>query len=155
MTTPYDVPAFELINKLADYLRHNVEEIDSPSWASIVKTGTHVERPPQNPDWWYIRCASLLRKVYVHGPMGVEKLRTEYGGRKNYGVSPSHMAKASGAIIRTGLQQLEEAGFIETVENQGRKVTQEGSNLLKEVAEEVGQEVVKEIPELEKYQESV
>ncbi|MFW6117645.1 MAG: 30S ribosomal protein S19e [Thermoproteota archaeon] len=155
MTTPYDVPASKLIKKVADYLKLNVDEVDSPSWANIVKTGMHVERPPQDPEWWYTRCASMLRKVFVHGPIGVAKLRMEYGGRKNYGVSPSHTAKASGAIIRTGLQQLEAAGFIETIENQGRIVSQNGRKILKEIAEEVGREVVKERPELEKYMEGI
>lgn len=155
LTTPFDVPPFKLIEKVADYLKLNVEEIEPPPWAGMVKTGMHVERPPKNPEWWYVRCASLFRKVYVHGPIGVARLRAEYGGRKNYGVRPSHAAKASGSIIRRGLQQLEAAGFLETFKNQGRRVTREGRKLLKEIAEEVGREAVKEIPELEKYQEDV
>ncbi len=148
MVTPYDVPASKLIEKLASYLKENVDEITPPTWAGIVKTGVHVERPPQNPDWWYIRCASLLRKIYVHGPVGVERLRAEYGGRKDYGVKPEHAAKASGAIIRKALQQLESAGVLEAFKISGRKVTKKGRKLLEEVAEEV----VKEIPELARYQ---
>lgn len=148
MTTPYDVPASKLIKKLADYLKDNVDKITPPPWASITKTGTHAEKPPQNPEWWYIRCASLLRKIYVHGPIGVERLRAGYGGRKDYGVRPEHATKASGAIIRTALQQLEAAGFSEIFSNRGRRVTKEGRKLLRESAEAVKKEVVKEIPEL-------
>ena len=152
MTTPYDVPASEFVEKLAGYLKKNVDEITPPSWASFVKTGMHVQRSPQNPDWWYVRCASLLRKIYVHGPVGVERLRAEYGGRKDYGVRPEHAAKASGATIRKALQQLEAAGFAETFQTRGRRVTKEGRKLLNELAEEVKKEVVKEIPELVKYE---
>ncbi|MGC9346301.1 MAG: 30S ribosomal protein S19e, partial [Candidatus Bathyarchaeales archaeon] len=123
--------------------------------ASIVKTGAHVQRPPQNPDWWYIRCASLLRKIYVHGPIGVERLRAEYGGRKDYGVRPEHAVKAGGAIIRKALQQLETAGFVETFQKRGRRVTKKGRKLLEEMAEELKGELVREIPELKKYQEGV
>jgi small subunit ribosomal protein S19e len=151
LITPYDVPASKLVEKLGNYLKENVDEITPPPWASIVKTGMHVQRPPQNPDWWYIRCASLLRKIYVHGPVGVERLRAEYGGRKDYGVRPEHAARASGAIIRKALQQLEAAGFAETFKTRGRRVTKEGRKLLEELAEEVKKEVVKEIPGLEKY----
>lgn len=79
MITSHDVPASKLIEKLANYLKENVDEITPPPWASTVKTGAHVQRPPQNPEWWYTRCASLLRKIYVHGPIGVERLRAEYG----------------------------------------------------------------------------
>lgn len=152
MTTPHDVPASKFIEKLANYLKENVDEVTSPSWASIAKTGSHVQRLPQNPDWWYIRCASLLRKIYVHGPIGLERLRADYGGRKDFGVKPEHVVKAGGAIIRKALQQLEAAGLIETLKTQGRRITREGRKLLNEIAEELSKELVKEIPELEKYQ---
>lgn len=151
MVSPCDIPAYKLIEKLAKHLKDNVSEIEPPPWASLVKTGMHVQRPPQDPEWWYTRCASLLRKVYVHGPIGVERLRAEYGGRKDYGVRPEHAAKSSGAIVRLGLQQLQAAGFLESFENQGRRVTREGNKLLEEISEEVKKEVVKEVPELEKY----
>jgi small subunit ribosomal protein S19e len=152
LTTPHDVPASKFIEKLAHYLKENVDEITSPSWASIAKTGPHVQRQPQNSDWWYIRCASLLRKIYIHGPLGLEKLRAEYGGRKDFGVKPEHVVKAGGSIIRKALQQLESAGLIETSKPKGRRMTREGRKLLQEIAEQVGKELVKELPELEKYQ---
>lgn len=152
MTTPYDVPASKFVVKLAKHLKENVDEVNPPPWASSVKTGAHVQKHPQNPDWWYIRCASLLRKIYIHGPIGVEKLRAEYGGRKDYGVRPEHAAKAGGAIIRKALQQLESAGLIETFKPDGRKLTREGRKILQELAEELKKELVRELPELEKYQ---
>lgn len=152
LITPNDVPASKFIEKLANYLKGNVDEITPPPWASFVKTGAHVQRQPQNSDWWYTRCASLLRKIYVHGPIGVEKLRAKYGGRKDFGVHPEHKVKSSGAIIRKALQQLEASGLIETLKPQGRKVTREGRKLLNEIAEEVKKEMIKEAPELEKYQ---
>ena len=152
MATLYNVPASKLIEKLAQYLKENVDEINPPPWSSFVKTGAHVQKPPQNPDWWYVRCASLLRKIYVHGPIGLERLRAEYGGRKNFGVRPDHAVKAGGAIIRKALQQLEAAGLIEKLPSRGRKVTAEGRKLLQEITEELSREYVKETPELERYQ---
>jgi small subunit ribosomal protein S19e len=152
LKTPHDVPASKFIEKLAKYLKENVDEVTPPSWASVAKTGAHVQRQPQNSDWWYIRCASLLRKIYIHGPIGLEKLRADYGGRKDFGVKPEHVVKAGGAIIRKALQQLEAAGLIETLKPQGRRMTKEGRKLLQEIAEDVGKELAKELPELEKYQ---
>ena len=151
MTTPYDVPSSKIIEKLAKYLKQNVDELTPPQWASIAKTGVHVQRQPQNPDWWYIRCASLLRKIYIHGPIGVERLRAEYGGRKDPGVTPEHAKKGGGAIIRKALQLLEAAGLVETLKPRGRRVTQKGRKLLQELTEEVEKDLVKELPELEKY----
>jgi len=152
LLTPHDVPASKLIEKLATHLKENVDEVTPPMWASVVKTGAHVQRPPENPDWWYIRCASLLRKIYVHGPVGIERLKAEYGGRKGYGVRPEHAVKAGGAIIRKALQQLEAAGLVETLKPRGRRVTKEGRKLLETLIGELEKELLKEVPELQKYQ---
>jgi small subunit ribosomal protein S19e len=76
------VPADELIERLAEYLRENVKEVEAPQWALFVKTGSHKQRPPDRLDWWHLRAASMLRKLYVKGPIGVSKLRKIYGGRK-------------------------------------------------------------------------
>ena len=152
MITPNDVPASQLIRKLAKYLKENADAVTPPAWASMAKTGAHVEKQPQDPDWWYVRSASLLRKVYIHGPIGIEKLRAGYGGRKNYGVKPEHAAKAGGSNVRKALQQLETAGYVETFKPRGRRLTREGRKLLQELAEELSRDLVKELPELEKYQ---
>ncbi|HII79102.1 MAG TPA: 40S ribosomal protein S19, partial [Methanosarcina sp.] len=53
--------------------------------AKNVKTGVHKELPPINDDWWYIRCAAVLRKIYTDGPIGTERLRSVYGGKKDNG----------------------------------------------------------------------
>ena len=151
MITPHDVPASMLIEKLAKHLKENVDQISPPPWSNIVKTGSHVEKVPQNPDWWYLRCASVFRKIYVHGPIGAEKLREDYGGKKGSTVKPAHVAKAGKAIVRKALQQLEAAGFVETLKPQGRRLTREGRKLLQEIAEALHKDLVKELPELEKY----
>ena len=151
MITPYDVPVTQFIEKLAKYLKENIEEIQPPSWASFAKTGTHVEKQPQDPDWWYTRNASILRKVYVHGPIGLEKLRGQYGGRKDYGVKPEHAVKASGNIIRKALQQLESAGLVQIVALKGRSMSPKGRKLVKEIAEDLHKDLVTSIPALKKY----
>jgi len=152
LVTPNDVPASKFIQKLAKYLKENVDEVQPPAWASVAKTGSHVENQPQNPNWWYTRSASILRKVYIHGPIGIEKLRADYGGRKNFGVKPEHAVKAGGNSIRKILQQLEAAGLIQTASPQGRKMAPKGRKLLQEVAEDLQKDMVKAVPELRKYQ---
>jgi small subunit ribosomal protein S19e len=151
LPTPYDVPANLLIQRLASYLKDEVDEITPPPWVSIVKTGSHAERPPQNADWWYTRCASLLRKVYFHGPIGIQRLRSEYGGRKDRGVKPEHCRKGSGAIIRKALQQLERARLVEPYRNRGRIITKKGRSLLDRLSTEIKKELEKQFPELKKY----
>lgn len=139
MTKVQEVLANELIPKLAEELK-KIEGIAPPEWASFVKTGAHKERVPEDADWWYIRTASILRKVRLLGPIGTEKLRTKYGGRKRRGHKPAIFAKGSGSIIRKALQQLENAGLItQTAKgvHKGRVVTGKGDKLLNSTAKNI------------------
>merc|ERR1712136_677231 len=43
-----------------------------PVWVDLIKTGVHKELSPYNPDWYYIRCASTLRHLYIRGGVGVK-----------------------------------------------------------------------------------
>ena len=134
MTTVYDVKAEPLIKETAKELE---EEFEAPEWTQFAKTGAHKERPPEQENWYHIRAAAILRKIYTDGPIGVSKLRTIYGGRKNEGHGPEHHEKASGKVIRTALQNLEEAGLVETEEGEGRKITEEGQSFLDQKADKV------------------
>ncbi|MFN3528076.1 MAG: 30S ribosomal protein S19e [Candidatus Altarchaeaceae archaeon] len=132
----YDVPADKLINKVAIDLKENIK-FKKPEWADFVKTGVSRERAPDNPDWWWIRAASILRKLYIRGkPVGVSRLRTAYGGRKNRGVAPEHFYKGSGKIIRTILQQFDELGFTEKVDK-GRIITPKGTSYLDKISKTI------------------
>lgn len=150
LTTVYDVPADLLIKRVAEELKKS-PKIKPPPWAPFVKTGVHKERAPTDPDWWYIRCASLLRKLYIHGPLGVSRLRNMYGGRKNNGACPEHFYKGSGSIIRKALQQLEAVGLVEKVPKEGRRLTNLGRSLLDKIAHEIKLKLQKQIPALAKY----
>ena len=149
MAKAYDIPADDLIMKLAEQLKKD-KKIESPSWTAFVKTGAHTEKIPQNKDWWYTRCASLLRKVYIHGPIGVSDLKIEYGGRKKIGYNLSHHKDAGGAIIRKALQQLEVAGYI-VKKNKGRLVSEEGMKRIDRVATELYKEIIKTSQEMQRY----
>jgi small subunit ribosomal protein S19e len=152
MTTLFDVPAEDLNEALAERLADE-DAVAAPDWARFVKTGTGRELPPEQEDFWQRRAASLLRKVAVDGPVGVGTLRAEYGdsskGSTRYKVRPKRSTKGSGNIIRTALQQLEEAGYIETAQGEGRRVTGDGRSLLDETAGDVLEDLDR--PELERY----
>ena len=141
MPTAFEVPANELINRLAKHLKENVSDISPPAWSEYAKTGAHKERPPQDPDWWYMRCASLLRKLYVHGPVGVARLRVAYGGNVGRGNSPEHHVAAGGSAIREPFQQLQKAELVTIDGKKGRKLTKQGVTLLNRTAAEVAKEL--------------
>ncbi len=152
MVTIKEVPADMFIKALANYLKERVPEVRPPPWALFVKTGPHKEKPPEDPDWWYFRAASILRKLYINGePIGVGTFRTIYGGLQRRGVAPPHFKKAGGSHIRKILQQLERAGLVTKEGNKGRVLTPKGRKLLDKIAYEVFKEAVKYIPELRKY----
>ncbi len=151
MPTVYDVPPDVLIWRVAQYLKEQLSEhVKPPAWAAYVKTGSHVERSPTQPDWWYIRAASLLRKVYMHGPIGVSRLRLIYGGRKKVGRRrPEQFRRGGGAVIRELLQQLEKAGLVETLDRRGRALTGAGRSLLDKMAADIKREMTRVYPSLE------
>lgn len=100
-----------------------------PEWVQFVKSGSHAERVPQSPKFWFERCASILltvdRKV-----VGVQRLRNKYGGRTSNTVSRSHHRKSGGKMIRTAFQQLEKAGLVEKKLKLGRTITPAGKALI-------------------------
>jgi len=155
MVNIYDAPINELIDKAAQELK-KVEAIKEPEWAPIVKTGPHKELPPTSADWWYVRTAAVLRSIYKLGPIGVSKLRTKYGGKKNRGYQPEKFMKSSGSIIRHILQQLDASDFTKQAEKSGHKgriVTAKGKKFLDDVAstlvKETPTKVVKAEPKVE------
>ena len=151
MPTPYDVPPQLFINKLAQYIKNNVDQVTPPHWTPYAKTGSFAAKQPQDPNWWYTRCASLLRKTYLKGPIGIERLRAQYSGRKDCGTHPEHVRKGAGSNIRKLFQQLEASGLIETRKGQGRVLTNEGRRLLDTIATEIKTDLEKSMPELKKY----
>ncbi|MCU0861638.1 MAG: 30S ribosomal protein S19e [Methanomassiliicoccales archaeon] len=136
MVTVYDVPAEELIAKVASKLR-DIETIKPPEWAEFVKTGRHTERAPVQKDWWYTRSASILRKVAIKGPIGTSRLAEEYGGFADRGSRPNKAVKGSRNIARKSIMQMEAAGLVAKNKNKGRIVTAKGQKLLDAAAKEV------------------
>jgi len=131
----YDLSGEEYTAKLASKLSP-IEEFNMPEWASYVKTSTAKERPPTNADWWKVRVASILRQIYIHGTVGVIRLATKYGSKKDRGMRPERFRQASKKIIRVILQQGEKAGFLEKVteKRHGRRLTKKGKAFLDQAA---------------------
>jgi small subunit ribosomal protein S19e len=152
MATMYDVPINDLIEKVAEKLK-KLSDIKAPEWAHFAKTGMSKQRPPANADWWYMRASAILCTVRKKGPVGVEKLRTKYGGKKNRGHKPERFYKGSGSVIRKCLQQLEKAGLIEKKEkdvHKGRIITKKGVSLIDKTAGEI-----KKMPNKEKTEHTI
>ena len=114
MTTVYDIPA-DIFNPALALAMADQKAVSMPDWGQYVKTAVDRERPPTQENWWHLRTAAILRKVARNGPVGVTQLAQAFGGKKDNGVMPNTPGVASRHIIRTALQQLEEAGLVEQV----------------------------------------
>lgn len=140
MISPREVDAQKFNSVLKEELK-KVKEINPPSWSLFVKSGVHRERIPQQDDFWYVRSASVLRRLYLDNSVGVNRLRSYFGGKKRRGHKPAHFREASGSIIRKIVQQLESSGLVERNANKvGRKLTPQGRKLLDKIAYEVSKQ---------------
>ena len=149
MAKVHDVPADMLIKKLTEILKS--EDINPPTWISFVKTGVHSDKPPQKVDWWYTRCASILRKIYLNGPISIADMRSIYGGGKARGYGIASHRYAGGAIIRNAVHGLEKLGYVEKVEKKGRIVTKQGMKKLDNISTEILKELIQTTPKLKIY----
>merc|ERR1712226_289395 len=136
IVTVKDVTAEKFITAFSQHLKRQ-GRFEIPKWADVVKTARYKELPPIDPDWLYVRTASMVRKIYIRGGTGVGAFRKVYGGQYRRGVQKNVFQKASGKIARYCLQQLEEMGLVETHENGGRVITKEGQRELDTVAVQV------------------
>jgi small subunit ribosomal protein S19e len=135
MVNAHDVPSAKLISALAEQMK-SVSAVQEPDWAKYVKTGSHAERPPSNSDWWFTRAASLLRKLYIHGPVGLTDLKRAYGGTKALHYFPKHHRDAGGSNIRKILKQLEQAELVSKTPK-GRVLTPKGRAMLDKASKDI------------------
>lgn len=123
MATPNDVSAQKLIETMADDLAGKMKQ---PDWSRFVKTGPQASRLPTQKNWYFLKSASVLRRIYVDGPVGIERLRTVYGGLAERGTKPKRFIRAGGKIIRTIIQDLEKQGLVEKAGTKGRAISSKG-----------------------------
>lgn len=135
MVSAHDVPSSRLISALAEQVK-GLPGIQEPEWAKFVKTGSHAERPPTDANWWFTRAASLLRKLYLHGPVGLGDLERAYGGSKALHYFPKHHRDAGGSSIRRILKQLEQAELV-TKTPKGRVLSSKGRAMLDKASREI------------------
>jgi|GEM_PF-830372 len=136
--TVKDVPAQAFIEKYAQHLKRQ-GKMEIPKWVDIVKTATHKELAPYDPDWYYIRAASVARKVYLRPHTGVGSLTKWYGSNKRAGTLTEHFHKANGGLLRHILLQLESIKVLEK-DGKGRVITQIGQQDLDRIAGQLKEE---------------
>jgi small subunit ribosomal protein S19e len=150
MPHPTDIPPSVLLPRLAQELQSR-KAVNPPDWASFARTGVHTQSAPYQREWWYLRSASVLRKLYIRGARGVQRLSAEYGGSRDRGSAPYHARSGSRSIAREILQQLEGAGLVRKQKNGGRTLTADGHRLLDQLSKELLKGLAARDTQLAKY----
>ena len=122
----------------------NSDRFEIPKWTDLVKTGVHKELGPTDDDWYFVRAASIARKVYLKPGVGVGALRKWYGGQYRRGPRAKTFHRAAGGLNRSVLQQLEETKVVEKTASGGRRITRVGQQDLDRIAGQVARGVNEE-----------
>mmetsp|Transcript_13624 Transcript_13624/g.46139 ORF Transcript_13624/g.46139 Transcript_13624/m.46139 type:complete len:159 (+) Transcript_13624:28-504(+) len=136
--TVKDVPAQDFIVAYAAHLKRT-GKIEVPKWADLVKTAKFKELAPYDPDWYYVRAASIARRVYLRGNVGVGAMRKIYGGRQRRGTIKEKFALSGGSIPRHIFGQLEAMKILEKSGDGkgGRRITETGQRDLDSIAGQI------------------
>lgn len=143
------VPTELLLSNVAQTLKGD-KRIKAPEWLNFAKAGIHKEKAWEQPDWYYTRLASTLRKIFINGPIGASRLSQEYGGRVDRGSQRYHPASGSRAIVRHMLETLESLGYVKK-EPKGRVIAPAGQSLLDNASKAAIKELAEKDKTFEKF----
>jgi small subunit ribosomal protein S19e len=77
-----DVDQQKFTRALSAFLKKS-GKVKLPEWVDIVKTNIAKELAPYDDDWYYTRCASIARHIYIRAPVGVGSIQKIYGGESD------------------------------------------------------------------------
>jgi len=136
MSSVKDVCQQQFVVGFADFLKKS-GKMQVPEWADLIKLSRFNEQGPHNPDWYFVRAASVARHLYIRAPAGVGAFTKIYGARKRNGSAPSHFMRSSQSVSRRVLQSLEEMSLVEKDSNGGRKLTSQGRRDMDRIAAQI------------------
>jgi len=136
-TTVKDVSAELFVKAYAQHLKRQ-GKLEVPKWVDYVKTSVAKELAPYDPDWFYVRCASIARKIYLRPNTGVGALTKVYGSNYRRGARTEHFRTANSGLLRYMVRQLEAIKVLEkTANGKGRKISRIGQQDLDRIAAHV------------------
>ncbi|MEM0132321.1 30S ribosomal protein S19e [Acidiplasma sp.] len=148
MVNVKEVPAEALISEIVNEFKSRNVEI--PEWTKFLKDGKGKEKSWTQPDWYYTRLASILRKIYIKGNIGISRMSQEYGSRQDRGTKRYHPVQSSRFIIRYMFHALETMGYVKK-DKAGRVLTPAGQALLDKASRDAMKKAVENNKVLEKY----
>uniref|UniRef100_A0A146LKB3 40S ribosomal protein S19 n=1 Tax=Lygus hesperus TaxID=30085 RepID=A0A146LKB3_LYGHE len=131
-----DVNAWRWIKVAARHFKQE-GKLFVPNCTEIVKTAHGRERAPQNTDWYYIRCAAVLRAIYLRPGVGYGGLSKRFASKKNYGSRPEHTVRAAQGLLHWSCKSLTKLGLVESGIKSGQRITKKGRKFADSLAFQV------------------
>ena len=120
-----DVNTWRWVKAAANHLKQE-GKLFVPNCSELVKTSHGKQRAPQSPDWYYIRCAAVLRALYIRPGQGYGGLAKRFSAKKNRGSRPEIYCKAGKGMLHWACKSLEKLKLIQKGQTSGRVLTKEG-----------------------------
>ena len=131
--TVRDVNSWRWIKAAAKHFKSE-GKLFVPNCTELVKTSHGRDRAPQNVDWYYIRCAAVLRAIYLRPGQGTGGLSKRFGIKKNRGSRPEITTRASRGLLHWCCRSLEGLKLLAKGKESGRVVTKEGRKKVDTIA---------------------
>ena len=126
------VDSQRLTTAIAAHLKQE-GKLNVPAWVGDVKTSSYKVYVPDNEDWFYVRAASIMRRLCKR-TAGIGSLTKVYGGKTRKMVKPAISTRASKNPNRKAVQALEALGWLK-MGTKGRVPTAEGINAVLNIAD--------------------
>lgn len=68
-TSLKDVDQHAIVYEIATFLKKS-NKVKVPDYSDVVKLGKFKELAPIDQDWYFIRAASIARRLYIRSPAG-------------------------------------------------------------------------------------
>ena len=131
--TVRDVHTQRWVKAMASHLKQE-GKLFVPRCSELIKTSHGRERAPQNPDWYYVRCAAVLRAIYLRPGTGYGGLSKRFSNKKNRGSQPEQYQKAARGPLHWCCRSLEGLKLIQKGKTSGRIITKDGRKKVDTVA---------------------
>ena len=131
-----DVKTFRWIKVMANHLKQE-GKLFVPNCAEFIKTSHGRERAPQNPDWYYMRAAAVLRRIYIRPGVGLGGLAKKFANKKNRGSQPEITTKAAKGPLHWACKSLEGLKLVGKGKESGRVLTSAGRKRCDTIASNV------------------
>merc|ERR1711991_827804 len=78
-----------------------------PNCTELMKQSHGNQRAPENKDWFFYRCAAVLRRIYVRPGTGYGGMGKAFGILKNNGSRPEKTVKATRGLLHWACRSLQ------------------------------------------------